>query len=98
MAENSTEAKTSAASFLGKILRWIVLFMSDLGLPFQGPIPICLPFQGPIPIADDNAATQIIAHSKKTRNIQRIAIKTLTLQGRVQSKIAVFNLIGMANT
>jgi hypothetical protein len=34
--------------------------MSDLGLPFQGPIPI----------AEDNAATHIIAHSEKiTRNV-----------------------------
>jgi hypothetical protein len=40
MAENSTEAEIDAAAFLGKILRWMVLFMSDLGWPFQGPIPI----------------------------------------------------------
>jgi hypothetical protein len=40
MAENSTEAETAAALFLGMILRWLVFFMSDLGLPFQGPIPI----------------------------------------------------------
>jgi hypothetical protein len=55
MAENSTEAEIDAAAFLGKILRWMVLFMSDLGLPFQGPIPI----------GEDNAATRIIAHSGK---------------------------------
>jgi hypothetical protein len=40
MAHNSTEAKIDVASFLGKILCWLVLFMSDLGLPFQGPKPI----------------------------------------------------------
>jgi hypothetical protein len=38
MAHNSTEAELDAASFLGKILKWLVLFMSDLGLPVQGPI------------------------------------------------------------
>jgi hypothetical protein len=88
MAENSTEAQTHAASFLGKILRWLVLFMRDLGLPFQGPIPI----------AEDNAATRIIAHSGKiTRNVRHIAIKTLALQGLVRNKIAVFNSIGTVN-
>jgi hypothetical protein len=46
MAHNSTEDEIGAASFLGKIFRWLVLFMSDLGLPFQGPLPI----------AKDNAA------------------------------------------
>jgi hypothetical protein len=56
-AKQTTMAVNShAESFLGKILRWLVLFMSDLGLPFQGPIPI----------AEDNAATRIIAHSGKT--------------------------------
>jgi hypothetical protein len=60
MADNSTEAKIDAASFLGKILCWLVLFMSDLGLPFQGPIPI----------AEDNAAKRIITHAGKiTRNV-----------------------------
>jgi hypothetical protein len=88
MAENSTEAKIDAAAFLGKILRWMVLFMSDLGLPFQGPIPI----------AEDNAATQIIAHSGKiTRNVRHVAIKTLALQALVRNKTAVFNAIGTAN-
>jgi hypothetical protein len=49
--------------------------MSDLGLPFQGPIPI----------AEDIAATRIIAHSGKvTRNIRHVAIQTLALQSLVQ--------------
>jgi hypothetical protein len=62
------------------------LYMSDLG------------YQRPTPIAEDNAATKIIAHSGKiTRNEQHIAIKTLALQGLVQNKIAVFDLIGTAN-
>ena len=62
--------------------------MSDLGLPFQGPIPI----------AEDNAATRIIAHSGKiTRNVRHVAIKTLALQGLVRNKIAVFNSIRTAN-
>ena len=88
MAENSTEAELAAAAFLGKILRWLVLFMSDLGLPFQGLIPI----------AEDNAATRIIAHSGKiTRNVRHVAIKTLALQGLVRNEIAIFNSIGTAN-
>ena len=62
--------------------------MSDLGLPFQGPIPI----------AEDNAATRIIAHSGKvTRNVRHVAIKTLALQGLVRNEIAVFNAIGTEN-
>jgi hypothetical protein len=49
--------------------------MSDLGLPFQGPIPI----------AEDNAATRIIAHSGKImRNVRHVAIKTLALQSSMQ--------------
>jgi hypothetical protein len=88
MAENSTEAEIDAAVYLGKILRWLVLFMSDLGLPFQGPIPT----------AEDNAATRIIAHSGKiTRDVRHVAIKTLALQALVRNKTAVFNAIGTAN-
>jgi hypothetical protein len=55
MAENLTEAEIVAAAYLGKNSRWLVLFMSDLGLPFPGPMPI----------AEDNAATRIIAHLGK---------------------------------
>jgi hypothetical protein len=88
MAHNSTEAEIDAASYLGKILRWLVLFMGDLGLPFQGPIPI----------AEDNAATRPIAHAGKiTRNVRHVAIKTLGLQGLVRNGIAVFNSIGTAH-
>ena len=62
--------------------------MSDLGLPFQGPIPI----------AEDNSATRIIAHSGKvTRNVRHVAIKTLSLQGLVRNRIAIFNVIGTIN-
>jgi hypothetical protein len=46
--------------------------MSDLGLPFQGPIPI----------AKDIAARMIIAHARKImRNVQPVAITMLGLQG-----------------
>jgi hypothetical protein len=84
MAESSTEAEIAAAAYLGKILRWLVLFMNDMGLPFLGPIPI----------AEDNAATRIIAHSGKvtqkvTRNVCHVAIKTLALQGLAWNDIAV---------
>jgi hypothetical protein len=89
MAESSTEAELAAAAYLGKILRWLVLSMNDMGLPFLGPIPI----------AEDNAATRIIAHSGKiTRNVRHLAIKTLVaLQGLVRNEIAVFNAIGTDN-
>jgi hypothetical protein len=88
MAESSTEAEIVAAAYLGKILRWLVLFMKDMGLPFLGPIPI----------AEDSAATRIIAHSGKvTRNVRHVAIKTLALQGLVRNEIAVFYAIGTEN-
>jgi hypothetical protein len=88
MAESSTEAELAAAAYLGKILRWLVLFMNNMGLPFLGPIPI----------AEDNAATRIIAHSGKiTCNVRHVAIKTLALQGLVRNEIAVFNAIGTDN-
>jgi hypothetical protein len=65
MAESSTEAEIAAVAFLGKMLRWLVLFMNNTGLPFLGPIPI----------AKDNASTRIIAHSGKvTRNVRHVAI------------------------
>jgi hypothetical protein len=55
--------------------------MEDIGLPFDGPIPV----------AEDNLATQIIAHTGKiTRNIQHIALKTLSLQALVKEQIALF--------
>jgi hypothetical protein len=38
MAENSTEAEIAAVAYLGKILRWLVLFMNDMGLRFHGPM------------------------------------------------------------
>jgi hypothetical protein len=61
VCESSTEAELAAAAYLRKILRWLVLFMNNMGLPFLGPIPI----------AEDNAATRIIAHSGKiTRYVQ----------------------------
>jgi hypothetical protein len=88
MSESTTEAEIAAAAYLGKVIRWLVLFMSDLGLPFQGPIPI----------AEDNAATRIIAHSGKvTRNVRHVAIQTLALQSLVRNEIAVFNAIGTDN-
>jgi hypothetical protein len=55
MSAHSTKAKIDAATYLGKILRWLVCFMSNLGLPLKG--TIC--------IAEDNAVTRIIVHSGK---------------------------------
>jgi hypothetical protein len=42
----------TAGNHLGKALHWLHLPMDDLGLAFDGPIPV----------AEDNAATRIIAH------------------------------------
>jgi hypothetical protein len=57
-----------------------------------------LPFQGPIPTAEDSAATRIIAHSGKvTRNVRHVASQTLALQSLVRNEVAVFNAIGTDN-
>jgi hypothetical protein len=86
--ENTTEAEMTAGNHLGKALRWLHLLMDDLGLAFDGPIPV----------AEDNAATRIIAHTGKlTRNVRHIALRTLSLQGLVRERIAMFRAIGSAN-
>jgi hypothetical protein len=52
-AKNTTEAEMDADSQSGKaVLRWLHLFMGDLGVPFDtGPIPV--------PVAEVNAATTL---------------------------------------
>jgi hypothetical protein len=87
-AENTTEAEMDAANELGQPLRWKHLLMEDIGLPFDGPVPI----------AEDNSATQIIAQtSKKTRNVRHIALKALLLQSLVRERIALFRAVGSAH-
>ena len=57
------------------------LLMEDIGLPFDGPIPV----------AEDNSATRIIAHTGKiTRNVHHIALETISLQALVRECIALF--------
>jgi hypothetical protein len=86
--ENTTEAEMTAANHLGKALRWLHLFMDNLGLAFDGPIPV----------AEDNAATRIIARTGKlTRNVRHIALKTISLQTLVRERIAMFRAVGSAN-
>ena len=86
-AENTTEAEMDAGNQNGKAIRWLHLFMQDLGIPFDGPIPV----------AEDNAATRIIAHTGKlTRNIRHIALKTLSLQALVRERLALFRAVGSA--
>ncbi len=86
-AENTTEAGMDAGNQNGKAIRWLHLFMQDLGIPFDGPIPV----------AEDNAATRIIAHTGKlTRNIRHIALKTLSLQALVRERLALFRAVGSA--
>jgi hypothetical protein len=86
-AENTTEAEMDAGNQNEKAIHWLHLFMQDLGIPFDGPIPV----------AEDNAATCIIAHTGKlTRNICHIALKTLSLQALVHERLALFRAVGSA--
>mgnify|MGYP000361726594 CR=1 FL=1 len=86
-AENTTEAEMDAANQLGRALRWMHLLMEDIGLPFDGPVPV----------AEDNSATRIIAHTGKiTRNVRHIVLKTLSLQALVRERIALFRAVGSA--
>jgi hypothetical protein len=79
--ENTTEAEMTAGNHLGKALRWLHLFMDNLGLAFDDPIPV----------AEDNAATQIIVQTGKlTCNVRHIALKTISLQNLVYEQIAMF--------
>jgi hypothetical protein len=78
--ENTTKAEMTAGNHLGKALCWLHLFMDDLGLAFDGPIPV----------AEDNAATRIIAHTGKlTHNVNLIAFKTISLQTLVRERISL---------
>jgi hypothetical protein len=71
----------TAGNHLGKALRWLHLFMDDLGFAFDGPIPV----------AEDNAATRIIAHTGKlTRNVRHIALKTIFSTDVSKRFIAMF--------
>jgi hypothetical protein len=87
-ADNTTESEMDAGDRAGKSLRWTRLYMDDMGLPFEAPIPV----------AEDNAATRIIAHTGKiTRNTRHIALRTLSLQALVRERIAMFRAVGSAN-
>jgi hypothetical protein len=87
-ADNTTESEMDAANRSGKSLRWVCLYMNDIGLPFEAPIPS----------AEHNATTQIIAHTGKvTRNTRHITLKTLSLQALVRERIAMFRAVGSAN-
>jgi hypothetical protein len=79
-----TEAEMDAANQLGRALRWMHLLMEDIGLPFDGPVPV----------SKDNSATCIITHTGKiTRIIRHIALKTLSLQ----SLVVLFRAVGSAH-
>jgi hypothetical protein len=79
----------TAGNHLGKALRWLHLFMDDLGLAFDGPT---------IPVTKNNAATRIIAHTGKLAgNVRHIALKMISIQTLVQEQITMFRAIGSAN-
>jgi hypothetical protein len=85
---NTTESEMDTANRNGKSLCWMRLYMDDIGLPFEAPTPS----------AEDNSATQIIAHTGKiTRNTRHIALKTLSLQALVRERITMFRAVGSAN-
>jgi hypothetical protein len=68
---NTAEAEITAGNHLGNALRWLHLFMDDIGLAFDGPVPV----------AEDILATRIITNTGKlTHNTRHIALKTLSLQ------------------
>jgi hypothetical protein len=46
-AENTAEAKMDTANQLDHSLHWMHLLMEDIGIPFDGPVPV----------ANDNSAT-----------------------------------------
>jgi hypothetical protein len=86
-AGNTTKAEMDAANQLGHALRWMYLLMEDIGLPFDGPVPV----------AEENSATRIIAHTGKiTGNVRYIASKTLSFQALVRKHIALFRAVGSA--
>jgi hypothetical protein len=67
----------TAGNHLGKTLRWLHFFMDDLGLAFDGPIPV----------AEDNAATHIIAHTGKlTRNVRHITLEMILFTNSCSGK------------
>jgi hypothetical protein len=87
-ADNTTESEMDVGNRAGKILRWTRLYMDDMGLPFEAPIPI----------AEDNAATRIITHTGKvTRNTRHIALRTLSLHALVRERVATFRAVRLAN-
>jgi hypothetical protein len=79
--ENTTEAEMTADNHLGKALHWLHLFMDDIGLAFNGSVPV----------VEDDAAIHIIAHTGKlTCNVCHITLKTISLQTLVRKRIALF--------
>jgi hypothetical protein len=87
MSDNSTIAEIGAANLTVKSIRWLKLFMQNIGLPFDGPIPV----------AEDNAATRIIAHAgKTTKNVRHVSIQTLNLQHSVRNLIVSFRQVKTA--
>jgi hypothetical protein len=85
---SSTIAEVDAAYLMTKLVKWMRLFMEDLGVPFEGPAPL----------AEDNADTRLIAHAGKvTRNMRHIAAKTCNIQDAVRYRLAHFRAVGTNN-
>ena len=76
MADNSTVAEVFAAlEQQGKKIAWTHLFVLDMGIPYNGPIPM----------AEDNSVMRSIADGGKvTKNVRHMTIQTLALQQLVE--------------
>jgi hypothetical protein len=69
-AYNTAESELNAATAAGKVVKWVRIWMADMGIPFTDPIPM----------GKDNEATRIIGHAGKlTCNVRQTAIQTTNL-------------------
>jgi hypothetical protein len=87
-AYKTEESELYAATAAGKVVKWVRVWMADMGIPFQDPIPM----------GEDNEATRIIGHAGKlTRNVRHIAIQTTELQSMIKLRLMALRRFGSAN-
>lgn len=83
------ESEMYAASNMGKLLKWVHVWMLDIGVPYTEAIPV----------GEDNEAACIIGHhsSRLTCNVRHIAIQMANLQSLVCTEIMAMFCVGSAN-
>jgi hypothetical protein len=87
-AYNTAESELYAATSAGKFVKWLRVWMSDIGLPYTAPIPM----------GEDNEATRIIGHAGKlTRNVRHLAIQTNELQSIIGMGHMALRRVGSAD-